>query len=156
MNSNDLMCNDPAPLNTSILRSPFAIGAAVVGLVDAFVWGLRYEMGRIVQVNPLGTYELSYYLGLTSYALLALFFVLSSAVILHNGFKKTKWSSLEQNIFYLGLFLGVVYLMSGLEYMFWMDWQYINPVPFIMVKSAFIGLAVVFLLRMLNIPWLKF
>jgi hypothetical protein len=156
MNANDSNKYDLAPSGLIIQRSPFAIGAAIVGLVDAFVWGLRLAMGRIIQVNPLGTYELSYYLGLTSYALLALFFVLSSAVILHNGFKKSQWSSFERNIFYLGVFLGIIYLMSGFEYLFWMDWQYVNPVPFIMVKSAFVGLAVVFLIRMLNISWLKF
>ncbi len=155
MHANNSNSHDDAPSGVSILRSPIAIGAAIVGLVDAFVWGLKYEVERIAQSNPLGTYELSYYLGLTSNALLALFLVLTSAVILCNGYKKMQWSSLEQNIFYLGLLLGIVYLMSGFEYLFWMDWQYINPVPFIMVKSAFIGLAVVFLIRMLKIPWLK-
>lgn len=134
-------------------KNPCLWGAALAGAVDAFCWGLYWETLRILAVNPLGTDVLRCYLGLIAYSLLALFFLLIAAALLQKARLHSQWPKRERDLFYTLALAGIVAVMSGFEYLFWLDWQYLNPIPYILTKAGFSGLLAVFIMRIVRFPW---
>jgi hypothetical protein len=114
---------------------------------------LYWETERIMEDNPLGTKFMYYNLGMTSFSLLALFWGVLSAVILIRALKNRQWTAFQRDLFYCVALLGIVCLMTGFEFLFWLDWEYINPIPFLLVKGLFVGLLSVFLIRLARYEW---
>ncbi len=134
-------------------KNPYLWGAVLAGAADAFCWGLYWETLRILAVNPLGTDALRCHLGLIAYSLLALFFLLIAAALLQKARTDGQWPKKERDLFYTLALAGIVAVMSGFEYLFWLDWQYLNPIPYILTKAGFTGLLVVFIMRIIRVPW---
>lgn len=131
----------------------FYISAILIGIGDAFCWGLYWETERIMEDNPLGMDFMYYNLGMTSFSLLALFWIFLSAAILVRAWKNHQWTAFQRDLFYCIALLGVVCLMTGFEFLFWLDWESINPIPYLLVKGIFAGLVAVFLVRLARHEW---
>lgn len=111
------------------------------------------EAVRIASYNPLGTPALTHQLGMTAYCLLSLLLLLICAGILHRPENSAPWPPKEKDLYYLCMMLSIVFLMTGYEFLFWSDWRYWDPTPYILTKGFFVGMSVVFLLRVAGIRW---
>lgn len=140
-------------LKSSMVLLTLRMGIIIIGIADAFCWGLYWETVKIARDNPLGTEPMQCHLGMTSFSLLAMIFIFSSADILIRALRTNQWMNMQRDLFYCAVFLGIVCLMTGFEFLFWLDWQYVNPIPFLLLKAAFTGLLVVFLVRIVRTVW---
>ncbi|MGC9328083.1 MAG: hypothetical protein ACP5I1_10655, partial [Candidatus Hinthialibacter sp.] len=138
------------PQNTRIY---WIAAACIIGAIDAFCWGLYLEALRISDYNPLGTLDLTHHLGMAAYCLLSLLFMLICTGLLYNYDPFSTWPQKEKDLYYLCMMLSIVFLMTGYEFLFWSDWRYWDPTPFILAKGFFVGMVVVFLLRVAGIRW---
>ncbi len=127
----------------------------LVGIADAFLWGMYWETKQIIKVNPLGTELLSYHLGMLAYSLLALFFLCLSAHLLYKSITTGQWMGIHRDLYLINIFLSIIYVITAFEFLFWQEWEHWNPIPYILCKGIFAGLLVVFIIRVMRIQWKK-
>ncbi len=136
-------------------KSPLIKASAVLTLVLAFLFGLYLETTMAFNLTPLGFSHLRNNLGLVVYTLIALLFTLFSAAILYRAWRSSRWSAYEAHVFYLGLLMGLLYLMNGVEYVLFGEIRLENPAPYYLIKNLFIFLVVLLLLRIIFWEWLR-
>lgn len=124
--------------------------ALILALVASFCWGVYIEVTQQVREMPLGTLHFRNAMGFVAYTVSALLAVSFSGSVLQKGWRDAEWSRSDSQVFYGGLLLGVILLLSGLEFLFFGEWRFENPFPYAVVKSAAVAGFAVFLLVVWN------
>lgn len=146
---------DESAGDLDLWKSPFIKASVILTLVIAFLFGLYLETTIAFNLTPLGFVHLRNNLGLVVYALIALLFTLFSAAILYRAWRLSRWTAYESHVFYLGLLMGLLYLMNGMEYVLFGEVRLENPVPYYLIKNLFIFLVVLLLFRIIFWEWLR-
>jgi len=154
--------NEKQPVSSSknrpsdtISESPVLLGSAVLILLTAFCWGLYLEAAIQVADNPFKAYHLRNDLGFLTCSMAALFFVSLSAAMLYKGSIQSQWSLLEARIFYLGVNLDAIYLLTGFQYILFGEWYYPNVGWFLTVKGTLIVVLALQLVRVVRQVWFQ-
>ncbi|HOJ62037.1 MAG TPA: hypothetical protein PK878_17275 [bacterium] len=146
---------DDSRSDRDLWKSPFIKTSAILAIVIAFLFGIYLETTVVFNLNPLGFTHLRNNLGLVVYSLIALLFTLFSAAILYRALQLSRWSAYESHVFYLGLLMGLLYLLNGTEYVLFGEIRLENPVPFYFLKNTLIFAVVILLFRIIFWEWLR-
>ncbi len=116
-------------------------------LLTAFVGGMFWEINRIILILPASIFHLRNELALLFFSSAALFSATVSAFVLRQGLKDSFWDEGSKLVFYGGLLLALVFLITGLEFLFLGEYHFENQFPFFILRSILLILLIIVLLK---------
>lgn len=129
-----------------VLRNtPVFKWTVITAFISAIVGGVYFELQWFVSILPPGILPLRNYVGLLFFALLALLCVSVSGAVLYQGMKNRNWNDNESVVFYGGIVLALIFLLTGMQFFLFEIFDGGNIFMFYFVKLGNLLLLIGFL-----------
>ncbi len=97
-------------------KTPVFKWTVITAFISAIMGGIYFELQWFVSILPPGILPLRNYVGLLFFALLALLCVSVSGAVLFQGMKNRNWNDNESVVFYGGVVLALIFLLTGMQF----------------------------------------